>query len=161
MTQALSHAIRRTIETELSNLRALTEEAAALPRGAGKWCPKEELGHLIDSASNNHQRFVRAALGPEFRGPGYQQDEWVRIHGYRDLPWDSLVAFWYQYNVLLAELVARIPESSLEAPCYISDHGPMTLAFVIDDYVLHMQHHIDQLLRRVVVTQYPRVGSRV
>lgn len=159
MTHALSDAIRRTIETELPNLRVLSEEAAAIPRGAGKWCPKEELGHLIDSASNNHQRFVRGALGPEYHGPSYEQDEWVRIHGYRDLPWESLVEFWYQYNALLAELVMRIPESRLGTPCFIADHGPMALAFVIDDYVLHMQHHIDQLLRRAVVTRYPRVDQ--
>ena len=160
MQQDLSQLIRQTIDAELPRLRALSEERACLARGAGKWCPKEELGHLIDSASNNHQRFVRAALGPEFRGPSYTQDEWVQIHGYRDLRWETLVSFWHQYNVLLAELVARVPGERFQAPCFIGDHPPMTLAFVIEDYVLHMQHHIDLLLRREAVTQYPRAAAR-
>lgn len=154
--QTLSQYLRTTIETELPHLRALPEVRAAKPRAPGKWCPKEELGHLIDSASNNHQRFVRAALGPEFRGPSYKQDEWVRIHGYAGMPWESIVSFWYQYNVLLAELVARIPADRIEAPCFIADYPEQRLAWVIDDYVYHMQHHIDQLLQRAVVTPYPR-----
>ena len=154
--QDLSQLIRRTVDAEAPNLRDLAAERASQPRAPGKWCPKEELGHLIDSASNNHQRFVRAALGPEFRGPSYTQDEWVLIHGYRDMAWETLVGFWYQYNVLLAELVARIPESRFRAPCFIADYPVQPLAWVIEDYVWHMQHHIDQMLRREVVTPYPR-----
>jgi len=161
MAQELSRLIRQTIDRELPHLRGLSEERASIPRGAGKWCPKEELGHLIDSASNNHQRFVRAALGPEFRGPSYAQDDWVRIHGYRDMPWETLAGFWHQYNLLLAELVARIPESRLQAPCFIGDGAPVPLAFVIQDYVLHMRHHIDQLLRRETVTTYPGAAAQV
>jgi DinB superfamily len=156
MPQNLSNYIRRTIETELPNLHALSEARACEPRAPGKWCPKEELGHLIDSAANNHQRFVRAGLSGEFRGPSYAQDEWVRIHGYIDMPWERLVTFWHQYNVLLAELVARIPEARLPSPCFIADYPVAALSFVIDDYVFHMQHHIDQLLQRAVITPYPR-----
>ena len=156
MSTELAHLIRRTVDTELPHLRALADDHASHPRAPGKWCPKEELGHLIDSASNNHQRFVRAGLGPEFRGPGYTQDDWVRIHGYRDMPWQTLVVFWHEYNVLLAELVVRIPEANLQNPCFIGDYPRNTLAFVIEDYVVHMQHHIDQLLRRPVITPYPR-----
>jgi hypothetical protein len=152
----LSQLLRTTVDAELPSLRALTDDRACQPRGPGKWCPKEELGHLIDSASNNHQRFVRAALGPEFRGPSYAQDDWVRIHGYRDMPWETLVSFWYQYNVLLAELLARVPENSLQNPCFIRDLPAMTLQFIAEDYVVHMRHHIDLLLRREVVTPYPR-----
>lgn len=158
MSAEFAQLIRRTIDTELPHLRALADDHASHPRAPGKWCPKEELGHLIDSASNNHQRFVRAGLGPEFRGPSYTQDEWVRIHGYRDMPWQTLVVFWHEYNVLLAELVARIPEANLRNPCFIADYPPNTLAFVIEDYVAHMQHHIDQLLRRPVITPYPRAS---
>jgi len=157
MPQTLSELLRTAIDSEVGNLRALPDDRASQPRGPGKWNPKEELGHLIDSASNNHQRFVRAALGPEFRGPSYAQEDWVRIHGYRDMPWGTLVNFWYQYNVLLAELLARVPDDCLQNPCFIRDLPAMTLQFVAEDYVVHMQHHLDLLLRRPVITPYPRV----
>lgn len=152
----LARLLLERIDAELPNLRDLTELHASAPRAPGKWSPKEELGHLIDSASNNHQRFVRAGLGPEaeYRGPSYAQHEWVGIHGYRDLPWPALVAFWHEYNMLLARVVERIPPERLQVPCYIADYPPMSLATLIEDYVKHMQHHLDQLLVREVVTPY-------
>lgn len=156
MAVDLSRRLTQTVEREVPNLRALTDEQASLARAPGKWSAKEELGHLIDSAANNHVRFVCSALESQFRGPGYAQDEWVRLHGYRMIPWCTIVDFWFAYNSLLTGLIERIPESQLETQCLIGTNEPVTLRFLIDDYIMHMQHHIDQLLHRNVVTQYPR-----
>lgn len=158
MAVDLSRLLAETIKRELPNLRALSEEQASLPRAPGKWCPKEELGHLIDSAANNHLRFVGAALNPQFHGPGYAQDDWVTLHGYSAMPWRAVVDFWVAYNLFLTGLLNRIPEQQLEKPCFIATNEPVTLGFLIDDYVLHLQHHIDQLLRRSVIAQYPRAN---
>jgi hypothetical protein len=159
MAKAFSSLLAQTIHRELTNLRKVTEERAGLARAPGKWSPKEELGHLIDSAANNHIRFVGGAMEPEFHGPGYQQDEWVRLHGYQDLSWQTILNVWFQYNILLAGLVERIPDNRLETLCFIGPNPPVTLEFVIDDYILHMQHHIDQLLQREVITEYPRAAA--
>jgi hypothetical protein len=160
MAVDLSRRLAQTIERELPNVRALSDEQASLARAPGKWCAKEELGHLIDSAANNHIRFVSGALESQFRGPGYAQDEWVRLHGYETAPWSAIVDFWFAYNSFLTGLIERIPESQLETQCFIGTDEPVTLWFLIDDYILHMQHHIDQLLRRKVVTQYPRATTK-
>ncbi len=159
MARDLSNFLSQTIEREQPHLRALTEDRASLPRGPGKWCPKEELGHLIDSASNNHFRFVRAAIYPEMHGPRYDQDEWVRLHGYREMPWESLVEFWFRYNQLLAALVGNLPEERLETQCFVGGNAPVSLAFLIEDYILHMQHHIDLMLGRQAVTAYPGASA--
>ena len=129
-------------------MEAASEEAAAQPGRTGGWSPKEELGHLIDSAANNHQRFVRAALAAEFRGPGYAQTDWVKLHGYGELPWATLTGFWHQYNVLLARVVERISDEQLATPCVVGDGQPVTLGFLIQDYLRHMQHHLDHILGR-------------
>jgi len=155
MPQDLSRFLTQTIERELPNLRALDDSRAAIARGPGKWSPKEELGHLIDSASNNHIRFVRAATEAEFRGPGYAQNDWVRAHGYIDMPWETVIDFWFQYNTFLAGLVERIHADRLGTLCFIGGNPPVTLGFLIEDYILHMQHHIDQLFRRETIRQYP------
>ena len=155
MARELSLLLQQTIDRELPALRAVHEERAQVPRGPGKWCPKEELGHLIDSASNNHLRFVGGTIASEFRGAGYAQDDWVRLHGYATQPWEQIVSLWFQYNKLLATLVDNIPDERLSTLCYLGSDPPVTLGFVIEDYVLHMQHHIDQLLRRGSVRQYP------
>jgi hypothetical protein len=146
--------LRALIDAELPALRAFAGTAPATLR-EGAWSPKEELGHLIDSAANNHVRFVRATLEPSFSGQQYDQEGWVRLHGYRDLPWSTLVDFWYGYNSLLAQLVDQIPEERHAAPCTIGSNAPVTLRFLIEDYALHMRHHLDHLLGRAVVTRYP------
>jgi len=151
----LATLLRDTIQRELPQLRAAGPTRLDLhPNGPTSWSPKQELGHLIDSAANNHQRFVRAALESEYTGPGYAQDGWVALHNYRNLPWETLVTFWFEYNQLLAELIDNIPLNKLDTPCTIAAAQPVTLAFLIEDYVKHMQHHLDKILARDVVTQY-------
>lgn len=157
MRTDLADFLITTTERELPNLRSLSEEQAAAARGGRDWTRKQELGHLIDSASNNHQRFVRTALDGAYSGPGYAQNGWVAIHGYQDRPWTSLVEFWWQYNALLGAVVGRIEPKRLEAECIVNG-AKLTLGFVIEDYVFHMQHHIDQILDRPVITPYPGAG---
>ena len=156
MASGLAEYLRRTIETELPFLQEVNEERAGQPARPGGWTRKEELGHLIDSATNNHVRFVRAVNEDNYCGPTYDQEVWVRVHGYNRLPWRTLYEQWYGYNSLLAHLVEQIPDDRLAAPCYIGPSDQLTLGWVVEDYVVHMQHHIDQILGRPAVTPYPR-----
>jgi hypothetical protein len=156
MSQSLAQRLAHPIDHELPALRAISEDqAAAKPARQGAWSPKQELGHLIDSAANNHVRFVRASLELEFHGPPYDQDAWVALHGYAELPWSMLLDFWERYNRLLAELVARIPEERLATHCYVGASAQVTLGFLIEDYIAHMQHHLDHILGRPKLTTYP------
>jgi hypothetical protein len=155
MAKALSLRLREAIDSELPHLNALTEDAASQNDGRpGSWTRKQELGHLIDSATNNHVRFVLASVDGEFRGQGYAQDKWVEAHGYQDAEWRELVELWYRYNTLLIRVIERIPDAHLENRCVIG-WGVQTLGFVIEDYVLHMQHHLDHLLARTQIRSYP------
>jgi hypothetical protein len=156
MSHALSRTLSALVEREGAALRAFPEnQTCSRPSGPSSWSPKEELGHLIDSAANNHARFVRACIEPEFHGPKNAQDDWVSIHGYHEMPWSSIVAFWVQYNTFIAGLLARVPEDKLTTQCFIGDGEPVTLRFLIEDYMLHAQHHLDHLLRREKVARYP------
>jgi len=161
MSQKLAQFLADAIERELPALRAITSEQAAAPPRPGAWSAKQELGHLIDSATNNHVRFVRGSLEPEYRGPSYDGDGWVALHGYAELPWATLLDFWERYNRLLVELVSRIPEDRLATTCHIGDSAPVTLGFVIEDYVRHMRHHLDHILGREKLTEYGGATARV
>jgi len=127
------------------HLSAITEEQANEPFRPGGWRRKEVLGHLLDSAANNHQRFVRAALDGHYEGPGYQQEAWVSLHGYAGLPWAALMASWRERNALLARVVQRIEESKLEAPCTVGADQPVSLRFLIEHYLRHLDHHVAQI----------------
>ena len=161
MSSSASDLLRETIERELPHLRGLSDEAASQNDGRpASWTRKQELGHLIDSATNNHLRIALATINGEFRGEGYDQDKWVEVHGYRDLRWELLVDLWYRCNELLAELMVRVPDSHLNNRCLIR-WSVVTLRFVMEDYVLHMQHHIDHILARQSVTSYSGAAAAV
>ncbi len=157
MAQRLSLLLEELVKREMTELHKLPESTAGVrPNGENSWSPKEELGHLIDSAVNNHMRFMRASIEPEFHGPTYAQNDWVRAHGYQEMEWFTLMIFWVQYNIFLTGMVARIPEEKLQTLCFVGAGEPVALEFLIEDYVLHAQHHIDHLLGRKSVTAYPR-----
>ena len=103
------------------------------------------IGHLIDSASNNHQRFVRAALQESLELPGYDQDGCVRVAAVQELPWNALLALWTSYNRYLAHVIAHLPAEKLNVPCRIGSSEPVTLRFLAEDYVTHMLHHLEQI----------------
>lgn len=126
-------------------LSGVTEELAVQPARPGGWLRKEELGHLLDSAQNNHQRIALAAIQGEYTGAEYAQNAWVALHGYRTMEWAEILAFWKTRNQMLHRVIANIPEERLSAQVRIGDSPAMTLSAWIDDYLQHMAHHVAQI----------------
>jgi hypothetical protein len=155
--------LRRAVEASTPALEAITDASAARPLSPGKWSRKEVLGHLIDSAANNHQRFVRARFQEDLVFPGYAQDEWVRSQNYAAAPWAELVGLWQLYNLHLARVIDGIPEEVLRrerrrhsfdriAFRKVPAESPATLEYLAHDYVAHLEHHLAQVL--------PKAGDR-
>lgn len=142
----LAADLRAEIDDAAARLRALSDADVTKDRGAGKWVKKEILGHLIDSAANNHQRFVRAQFSDPFIGPGYDQERWVSVHGYRSRGWNELVELWVGLNRHVAQVMALVPAERLATQCRIGDTGPATLEWWMRDYLRHLRHHVAQLL---------------
>src|SRR3982750_4661140 len=112
-------SFREQIASVHQLLLPVSEQESQRSFREGGWSRKEILGHLIDSALNNHQRFVRAALDGSYEGPSYQQECWVSIHGYGSMQWDVLLRHWHSQNQLLCEVVERIPETRLDVQCKV------------------------------------------
>ena len=140
--------IVRTVEETARRLRAVDETAAALKPAPDSWSIKEILGHLIDSAVNNHQRVVRAQQGP-LAFPGYDQNHWVRVQGYQERAWSELTELWVMCNRHFAEVIRRVPDQALDTACQIGTDRVVTLAWLIEDYSRHMRHHLEEIEQRL------------
>jgi hypothetical protein len=148
---------RQTIAAASNQLLQISPEQSRVPRAAGKWSPREIIGHLIDSASNNHQRFVRAQFTDDLLFSGYEQEGWVRVQDYQSEDWAELVQLWKLYNQHLLHLMMRIPEETRMKLRYkhnlhqiasdsLAESDPVTLDWFMSDYVEHMKKHLSQIL---------------
>ena len=134
----------------------LTEAQAYTKPAPDKWSPKEIIGHLIDSATNNHGRFVRAQDTDELIGQGYRQDEWVSAQNYQAANWQDLLILWRQLNLHLAFVMSQTPDDIRykerlqhnlhEIAFYkVEETTPTTLDYFMQDYVVHLKHHLGQI----------------
>ncbi|MEK6285342.1 MAG: nitroreductase family protein [Acidobacteriota bacterium] len=134
--------LRYAIIAVPGRLAATSRERAAVKLSPESWSAKEELGHLIDSAANNHQRIVRAQLEDNLALPGYDGDRWVELHGYQNRDWNDLIAWWRAGNSQLLAAGESAPDAAWAHTLSVGGSEPMSLGFVLDDYVMHMASHL-------------------
>lgn len=143
--KALGAELARLVDYTEASLAKVSDADSQVPLRPGGWSRKQVVGHLIDSASNNHQRFVRAALQGSLEFPGYDQDGCIRLQAVQQMPWPALVALWASYNRYLAHVIEHLPEDALQSPCRIGSAEPVTLLFLAQDYLRHLVHHLQQM----------------
>ena len=141
-----ANQIRRTVDEASAAMVRMKPDEVSLRRRPDGWSKKEILGHLIDSAANNHQRFVRASYHAAASFPTYDQNAWVRIQQYQASEWVGLVTLWSAFNRHLSDVIDRIPEEAKSSPCNVGKAEPVTLGFLVTDYLRHLQHHVSQIL---------------
>ena len=144
------------VDAALPRLRAIGEARSARRPAPAKWSPREIIGHLIDSASSNHQRFVRAQFQDDLVFTGYDQDAWVAAQQYNDVPFDALLDLWSSFNRHIAHVMDAVPESvrlrehvrhNLDRIAWrtLPADRPATLDYFMRDYVDHLRHHLGQI----------------
>ena len=146
MTPAqISAQLHAAVDEGLRFLAGVDETRTLTRPSPDDWCAREVLGHLIDSACNNHRRFV-LGQSPDIRTfDGYNQDDWVGRQRYHEVAWRDLVALWSSYNRHLAHVIACAQAETLSHAAESPDGKEVTLGFIMEDYVTHLQHHLDQI----------------
>jgi DinB superfamily len=145
MQQTANHLLE-IIEKVLPILQKISEEEAQIKPLPTKWSKKEIVGHLIDSACNNQQKFVRMMAQNHLDFVGYEQDFWVENQAYNAENWQDLLQFWAAYNRHLAHIIVNVSSEKLQNTISINGFGSFTLAFIMADYVEHLKHHLKQAL---------------
>jgi hypothetical protein len=138
-------SLRELLQVVPVRLDQLSKEAVESKPTVSAWSPKEELGHLLDSAANNHQRIVRAQLEDNPAMPGYEQNRWVAIHAYQRRDWKELIELWQALNRQLLAAAEAVPDSAWSKTLTIAGSEPLTLQYVFEDYVVHMLHHLKHI----------------
>ena len=114
-----------------------------------KWTLKEMVGHLIDSASNNHQRFIRLQIDKEINFPAYDHEQWKDISNIHEFEFSDLLNLWKSYNYFLLHLIKNIDVKDYGNK-WIIDHKEITLKFIVEDYFgQHMDWHIELYKNRI------------
>jgi len=111
-----------------------------------KWSKKEIIGHLIDSAQINLQRFIRCTYEKNFKLI-YEQVEWVEVNHYQDAELTDLLSLWELLNRQIIRVLENYPEGRLNAKCDSSKLtvGLHTVKWLAQDYVVHLKHHLGQI----------------
>jgi len=138
-------SLRDLIKSVPPRLGKLPNDAVERKPSPSNWSPKEELGHLLDSAANNHQRIVRAQLEDNPAMPGYDQNGWVSLNRYQLRDWNELIGVWQALNRQLLAAAESVPDSAWSRNLTIAGSQPLTLQFVFEDYIAHMAHHLEHI----------------
>lgn len=138
--------LSETIDFVLPKLKNITDAEASVKPRPEKWSKKEIIGHLIDSACNNQQKFVRTMQQTHLDFVGYKQDDWVALQQYNTANWSDLLETWVGYNRQIAHIIAAVDPSVLAHTISIEGVGPFTLQFIMTDYAEHLKHHLKQVL---------------
>jgi hypothetical protein len=134
------------LQTAPPRLSLISDDEASQVPAPGRWSKKQILGHLIDSAGNNHQRFVRAQIAPRLEFPEYQQESWVAVQSYATESWPDLVNLWLLFNRHLLHIIGNVPEACLSRPCVIGANDAKPLSALIEGYLDHVEHHLADIL---------------
>jgi hypothetical protein len=137
-------------------LEAMPNEQTGHKPAPEQWSPGEIIGHLIDSASNNHQRFVRAQFQDNLVFSGYDQNAWVVQQNYQTADWSALITLWHSFNTHLVHVIQNIPVQEATRKRHphnlhelawntVPAKEPVTLAYFMDDYIGHLKHHLNQI----------------
>ena len=134
--------LKNILETAPPLLRAISSHEAGQPLGPGKWSKKQELGHLLDSACNNHHCIVRAQLEENPALSGYDGDRWVALHQYQDTEWEVIIDRWRVMNEQLLQAASALSPQIAARNLTIDGGKPITLESLVNDYVSHLVHHL-------------------
>jgi len=153
---AYAAELRRLVTAYGERLSSLPQSVLRRRPAPGKWSIAEIIGHLVDSASNNHQRFIRGRWQDALVFSGYEQDDWVTAQRYQEADWRTVLDLWKAFNLHIAWVMEQTPAVERKKE-YIKHNfdqiafrpmpvgAPATLDWFMEDYVEHLKHHLKQV----------------
>mgnify|MGYP001310952699 CR=1 FL=1 len=137
--------LQNIVTTIRSNYFVIPKDLREYKKQPKTWSKKEILGHLIDSARYNLQRFTEIihAEGIYIVKP-YDQDTLVLLNDYQNTSDYDLITLWQLLNHNIIRVLKTVDEPLLKKQI-IMGNEPFTFGWLIEDYIVHLHHHYDQI----------------
>ena len=147
---------RQRIHEIYNQLSQISIKKAKQQPAPDKWSPIQIMGHLIDSANNNHRRFTKAQWQDNMIFNGYAQAEWVTAQNYQAANWQQILDLWKSYNLHISYIMENTPEEKLNREVHehnldkiamitVPADQPTSLGYFMKDYIYHIEHHFRQI----------------
>jgi len=143
----VTDGILRYIDTWEQKLIELPVETITEKRNKQNRTIKQILGHLIDSAANNHQRMIRLQYNEKLTFPDYQQDNdlWIALQDYQHADWNTTVQLWKYYNLHMIQVIKSVDQSKLSNSWQSFEDITVTLQQMIEGYLGHIELHLNEI----------------
>jgi hypothetical protein len=143
----ITHAILLAVETWEPQLSQLPQGLITGQRNRQNRSIKQILGHLIDSAANNHQRMVRLQYNKVLVFPDYQQnnDLWIALQNYQNADWHNLIQLWKQYNLHIIQVIQSVDITALDNCWHNFEGKSISLRQMIEGYPEHLTLHMNEI----------------
>lgn len=149
--------LQSILDSSIPALLKISPQVLSQKPSPDKWSKKEILGHLIDSAINNHRRFKQCLHQDHLVFDGYDQDNEVLINDYQNRPSSDIIKLWEGMNQQLIQIIKAIPEQKMTHKsaqhnyhriCFnrIPENQESTIKYLISDYIDHLEHHLAQII---------------
>lgn len=149
----ITNRINKLILEIPQKIQSLPENELSFKLSPEKWSKKEILGHLCDSAFNNHSRFVRAQFEEQpFKIVPYEQNEWVKLNNYQNMKIEDICNLWVTLNRQIVVVISNMPEDKLGIECDLGNAAfregdvEKSLLWLVEDYLVHMEYHLRQII---------------
>ena len=143
----VANKIEQQVNASVEHWHRLPDKTLTFRPSENDWSTKEIIGHLIDSASNNHQRFVRLQLVKRLTFPDYGPDNihWIRIQNYQQRNWEELLGLWRYFNIQLVHIIRRVDPDCLDHVWQLEGKAGVALFDLMKDYLRHLEDHRHQI----------------
>ncbi|MDS1031563.1 DinB family protein [Porphyromonadaceae sp. NP-X] len=143
----VTNGINQYIDKWEQKLINLPVETITQKRNKQNRTIKQILGHLIDSAANNHQRMIRLQYNAKLVFPDYQQDNdlWIALQDYQNEDWFTIIQLWKYYNLHMIQVIKSVDQTKLDNSWQSFEDITVTLRQMIEGYLEHIELHLNEI----------------
>jgi hypothetical protein len=143
----ITNGITQVIETWEPKLISLQIDIITQKKNKQNRTIKQILGHLIDSASNNHQRMIRLQYNSDLTFNDYRQDNdlWIALQDFQNADWNNLIQLWKYFNLHMIQVIKSVDQSKLDNYWHDFEGTKVTLQQMIEGYLWHIDLHFSEI----------------